>query len=218
MKQKGFEENVPTGFLIYPVSQAADILFCKSTIIPVGEDQRPMIEQTNEIVDDFNRIYGETFNRVKHLVGNTPRLIGTDGNSKMGKSLNNGIYLSDSYEEISKKVMNMYTDPGHIHVEDSGKVEGNVVFTYLDIFDGKKEEVVELKKQYEKGGLGDVVIKKRLIEVLEKLIKPIREKREELAKNPEVIMKILEEGTMHAHEVAKKTMKEVRSAVGIDYF
>jgi len=218
MKQKGFEENVPTGFLIYPVSQAADILFCKSTIIPVGEDQKPMIEQTNEIVDDFNRIYGETFKRVKHLVGDTPRLVGIDGNSKMGKSLNNGIYLSDSYEVISKKVMDMYTDPNHIHVEDKGQVEGNVVFTYLDIFDENKKEVAELKEQYKKGGLGDVVIKKRLIGVLEKLIKPIREKREELAKNPEVIMKILEEGIMHAREVAKQTMKEVRTAVGINYF
>lgn len=218
IKQKGFEENVPTGFLIYPVSQAADILFCHGTIIPVGEDQKPMIEQTNEIVDDFNRIYGQTFNRVKHLVGDTPRLIGIDGNSKMGKSLNNGIYLSDSYEIISKKVMDMYTDPNHIHVEDKGQVEGNVVFTYLDIFDENKKEVAELKEQYKKGGLGDVVIKKRLIEVLEKLIKPIREKREELAKNPEAVMKILKEGTMHAREVAKKTMKEVRTAVGIDYF
>ena len=217
MKQKGFEENVPAGFLIYPVSQAADILFCNSNVIPVGEDQKPMIEQTNEIVDDFNRIYGETFSRVKHLVGDTPRLIGIDGNSKMGKSLNNAIYLSDSYEEISKKVMNMYTDPNHIHVEDKGKVEGNVVFTYLDIFDENKEEVAELKKQYEKGGLGDVVIKKRHMEVLEKLIKPIREKREELAKNPEVVMKILKDGTMRTREIAKETMKKVRMAVGIDY-
>ena len=218
MKQKGFEENVPAGFLIYPVSQAVDILFCHSNIIPVGEDQKPMIEQTNEIVDDFNRIYGDTFSRVKHLVGDTPRLIGIDGNSKMGKSLNNAIYLSDSYEEISKKVMNMYTDPNHIHVEDPGKVEGNVVFAYLDIFDSNKKEISELKKQYEKGGLGDVVIKKRLIEVLEKLIKPIREKREELAQNPEAVMKILEAGTKHAREIAKKTMAEVRKVVKIDYF
>lgn len=218
MKQKGFGENVPAGFLVYPVSQAADILFAKSNLIPVGEDQKPMIEQTNEIVDDFNRIYGKTFDRVKHLVGDTPRLAGIDGNSKMGKSLNNAIYLSDSYEEISKKVMNMYTDPGHIHVEDSGKVEGNVVFTYLDIFDENKAEVENLKKQYEKGGLGDVIIKKRLTEVLEKFIKPIREKREELAKNPEKVMKILEEGTMKAREVAKETMKGVRKKVKIDYF
>ena len=218
MKDKGYGEDVPAGFLMHPVSQAADILFCHSTIVPVGEDQKPMIEQTNEIVDDFNRFYGKTFDRVKHLVGDTPRLIGTDGNAKMGKSLNNGIYLSDSYEQISKKVMNMYTDPGHVHVEDPGKVEGNVVFTYLDIFDENKKEVAELKKQYQKGGLGDVVIKKRLIEVLEKLIKPIREKREELAKNPEAIMETLKEGTLQAKKIAQETMEEVRKAVKIDYF
>ncbi|MFA6273900.1 MAG: tryptophan--tRNA ligase [Candidatus Paceibacterota bacterium] len=218
MKQKGFGENVPVGFLAYPVSQAADILFCKSNLIPVGDDQLPQIEQTNEIVDDFNRIYGKTFERVKHLVGDTPRLIGIDGNTKMSKSLNNSIYLSDSYEEISKKVMNMYTDPKHIHVEDKGEVEGNVVFTYLDIFDSNKEEVVELKKQYKKGGLGDVVIKKRLIEVLENFIKPIREKREEFAKDPKFVMDILQEGTRRAREVAKQTMTEVRKAIKIDYF
>ena len=218
MKDKGYGEDVPTGFLAYPISQAADILFCKSNLIPVGEDQLPVIEQVNEIVDSFNRIYGETFNRVKHLVGNTPRLVGIDGNSKMGKSLGNAIYLSDSHEEISKKVMNMYTDPNHIHVNDPGKVEGNVVFTYLDIFDEKKDEVVELKKQYEKGGMGDVIIKKRLIEVLENIIKPIREKRIELAKNPKAVMKILERGTEEARKVAKKTMAEVRRAIKIDYF
>lgn len=218
MKQKGFGENVPAGFLAYPVSQAADILFCKSNLIPVGEDQLPVLEQVNEIVDDFNRLYGETFTRVKHLVGETPRLMGTDGNVKMGKSLNNAIYLSDSYEEISKKVMSMYTDPNHIHVNDPGKVEGNVVFAYLDIFDSNKDELENLKNQYKKGGLGDVVIKKRLIEVLENIIKPIRTKREELAKNPEAIMKILEEGTIEAKKVAKKTMIEVKEALKINYF
>ncbi len=218
MKDKGYEENVPVGFLTYPISQAADILFCKSNLIPVGEDQLPVIEQANEIVDDFNRIYGQTFDRIKHLVGNTPRLVGIDGNSKMSKSLGNGIYLSDSYEIISKKVMNMYTDPKHIHVQDPGKVEGNVVFTYLDIFDNKKEEVSLLKKQYEKGGLGDVVIKKRLIEVLEKVIAPIREKRAELAKNPKAVMRILEKGTKEARKEAKKTMQEVKKAIKIDYF
>lgn len=218
MKQKGFGEDVPVGFLAYPISQAADILFCKSNLIPVGEDQLPVIEQVNEIVLKFNSLYGETFEKVKPVLSETTRLIGTDGNSKMGKSLNNGIYLSDSYEEISKKVMDMYTDPNHIHVSDPGKVEGNVVFTYLDIFDDKKEEVAELKKQYGKGGLGDVVIKKRLIEVLEKLIMPIREKRAELSKDPKAIMKILEEGTKQAREVAKETMSEVRKAIEIDYF
>lgn len=218
MKQKGFGENVPAGFLAYPVSQAADILFCKSNLIPVGEDQLPVIEQVNEIVDDFNRFYGETFTRVKHLVGDTPRLIGTDGNIKMGKSLNNGIYLSDSLETISKKVMSMYTDPTHIHVEDHGKVESNVVFSYLDIFDTDKSGLEDLKNQYKKGGLGDVVIKKRLIDILENIIKPIREKREELAKNPEAVMKILEEGTMKAQIVAKETMAEVKKALKINYF
>lgn len=218
MKDKGYGEDVPAGFLTYPVSQAADILFARANLIPVGEDQLPVIEQVNEIVDDFNRLYGDTFNRVKHLVGNTPRLIGTDGSSKMSKSLNNGIYLSDSNEEISKKVMNMYTDPNHIHVNDPGSVEGNVVFTYLDIFDDNKEKVAELKEQYKKGGLGDVVIKKYLIEILEKIISPIRTKREELAKDPEAIMKILKEGTAKAREVAGNTMKDVKKVVKIDYF
>lgn len=218
MKQKGFGENVPAGFLAYPVSQAADILFCKGNLIPVGEDQLPVIEQVNEIVDDFNRFYGDTFKRVKHLVGDTPRLLGTDGGVKMGKSLNNGIYLSDSLDVITKKVMGMYTDPGHIHVEDPGKVDGNVVFSYLDIFDSNKSELEDLKKQYKKGGLGDVIIKKRLINILEDLIQPIRAKREELAKNPEKVMKILEQGTMKAQIVAKETMTEVRNALKINYF
>jgi tryptophanyl-tRNA synthetase len=218
MKDKGYGEDVPAGFLMHPISQAADILFCKSTLIPVGEDQKPMIEQTNEIVDDFNRFYGQTFSRVKHLVGDTPRLIGTNGGSKMSKSLNNGIYLSDDLEEITKKVMSMYTDPDHIHVNDPGKVEGNVVFSYLDIFDPNKSEIQELKDQYIKGGLGDVIIKKRLINILEDLINPIRTKREELAKNPDEIMKILEEGTVKARIVAKETMAEVRKALKINYF
>ncbi len=218
MKDKGYGEDVPAGFLVHPVSQAADILFCHSTIVPVGEDQKPMIEQTNEIVDDFNRFYGETFSHVKHLVGDTPRLVGLDGGAKMSKSLNNGIYLSDSSEEISKKVMSMFTDPNHIHIENPGKVEGNVVFTYLDIFDENKEEVENLKEQYRKGGLGDVIIKKRLIGILENLIEPIRSKREELSKNPEAVMQILKEGTEKAREVAKATMAQVRKAVKIDYF
>ncbi len=218
MKQKGFGEDVPAGFLCYPISQAADILFARANLIPVGEDQLPVIEQVNEIVDTFNRFYGETFKKVKHLVGDTPRLIGTDGSIKMGKSLNNGIYLSDSLEEISKKVMSMYTDPKHIHVEDPGSVEGNVVFAYLDIFDSNKSEVSELKEKYKKGGLGDVIIKKRLINVLEEIIAPIRTKRLELAKNPELVMKILEDGTKKARIVAKETMADVRKALKINYF
>lgn len=218
MKQKGFGEDVPAGFLCYPISQAADILFCKSTLVPAGEDQKPMIEQTNELIDTFNRFYGDIFKYVKHLAGDTPRLIGIDGNSKMGKSLNNAIYLSDSKDDISKKVMNMYTDPKHIHVRDPGQVEGNVVFSYLDIFDNNKEEVNELKEQYIKGGLGDVVIKKRLIDVLENIISPIRTRREELSKNPEKIMKILEDGTKRARIIAKETMAEVKKVMKINYF
>lgn len=212
------KRGVPAGFLMYPVSQAADILFAKANLIPVGEDQLPVIELTNEIGDSFNRIYGETFGRVKHVVGDVGRLIGTDGNAKMSKSLGNCIYLSDSAEEISKKVMDMYTDPNHIHVADPGKVEGNVVFTYLDIFDPNKAEVAELKAQYQKGGLGDVIIKKRLIGVLENVIEPIRTRREELAKDSEAVMKVLKEGTERARGTAQKTMAEVRKAIKIDYF
>ncbi|MFH1608937.1 MAG: hypothetical protein ABH951_02905 [Patescibacteria group bacterium] len=163
-------------------------------------------------------MYGEIFQKIKPILSDTPRLVGIDGSAKMSKSLDNGIFLSDSYDEISKKVMEMYTDPKHIHVEDKGKVEGNVVFTYLDIFDENKKEIAQLKKQYKKGGLGDVVIKKRLIEVLEKFIAPIRTKREGFSKNPDEVMKILEEGTKRAREIAKETMLKVRKAVKIDYF
>ncbi len=210
--------GVPLGFLAYPVSQAADILVMKSNLIPVGEDQFPVIEQANEIVDAFNRMYGPVFDRIKHISGDTGRLVGTDGNAKMSKSLGNCIYLADSDEVIEEKVMGMYTDPNHIRVEDPGKVEGNVVFTYLDIFDPNKDEVADLKKQYEKGGLGDVVLKKRLAEVLKEIISPIRERREQLAKNPKMIMDLLEEGTREARKVAAETMREVRSALKIDYF
>ncbi len=218
MKQKGFGENVPVGFLAYPISQAADILAFRGNLIPVGEDQLPVLEQANEIVTDFNRIYGKTFDKIKNLVGDTPRLIGIDGNAKMGKSLDNAIYLSDTYQEISKKVMSMYTDPNHIHVNDPGDTKNNVVFKYLEIFDPEKDEVEKLKKQYEAGGLGDVVIKKRLIEVMENVIGPIRQKREELAKDPEKIVKILESGTEKARRYAQDTMREVREKIKIDYF
>ena len=210
--------NVPAGFLCYPVSQAADILFCKSTIVPVGEDQKPQIEQCNEIVDTFNRLYGDTFSRVKHLIGDTERLVGTDGNAKMSKSLNNCIYLADSREEIEKKVMSMYTDPGHINLNDPGKVEGNVVFMYLDVFDTNKAKVAELKEQYQKGGLGDVTLKKHLVEVIDGIIAPIRTRREELAKNPEAVMQILKEGTTRAQAVGEATMRDVRVKIKINYF
>jgi len=218
MKQKGYGEDVPAGFLCYPVSQAADILFCKANIVPVGEDQLPVIEQVNEISHKFNSLYGDIFPKAEAVVGDTARLPGIDGMAKMSKSLGNAIYLSDSHEEIERKVMQMYTDPNHIRVEDKGQVEGNVVFAYLDAFDPDKNEVSKLKIKYSEGGLGDVVIKKRLIEVLDNLLSPIREKREYLARDPKHVMEILENGTKDARKVAKETMKEVRRAMKIDYF
>lgn len=218
MKEKGYDETVPAGFLMYPVSQAADILAFHADLVPVGEDQLPVLEQTNEIVDSFNRIYGETFKRIKPLVSTTPRLKGIDGKAKMSKSLGNGIYLSDSQEEVEKKVMMMYTDPGHIHATDAGKVEGNVVFEYLDAFDPQKAEVGELKEKYQKGGLGDVEIKKRLARGLNEILAPIREKREHLEKDPKYIMELLEEGTKEARKVAKQTLTEVREVMKITYF
>lgn len=216
MKQKNFGDDVPVGFLMYPVSQAADILFCKANLIPVGDDQLPQIEQANEIAHDFSRIYGELFQKIEHLVG--PRLPGLDGDAKMSKSLGNTINLSDSPEEIEKKVMKMYTDPNHIKVNDPGKVEGNMVFTYLDFFDPKKDEVEELKKKYRAGGLGDVQIKKRLIEVLREILDPIRERREYLATNPKHIMEILQDGTNKARTIAQETLREVKELMKINYF
>lgn len=218
MKQKGYGEEVPAGFLAYPVNQAADMLFLNSNIIPVGDDQIPQIEQANELVRKFNSIYGEYFSELKPLLSETKRLVGIDGQAKASKSLNNAIYLSDEDDVIVKKVMSMYTDPSHIKVEDPGKVEGNVVFSYLDIFDEKKDEVAELKKQYRKGGLGDVVLKKRLIQVLQDLIGPIRERRKKLEKDKKSILKIVEAGTKKVQAQAKKNMKEMKKIMKIDYF
>ena len=218
IKQKGFGENVPAGFLAYPVSQAADILTFKASRIPVGADQLPVIEQTNEILDSFNRIYGQTFTRVKPLVGAHSRMPGIDGKAKMSKSLGNAIFLADSEKEIEQKVMQMFTDPNHIHLADPGEVKGNFVFTYLDVFDSNKKEVADLKKQYKNGGLGDVVLKKRLARVLNDVIMPIRERREELARNPKHVMDILEQGTKDARQTAKQTLAEVRGRMKIDYF
>lgn len=218
MTQKGYGENVPAGFLAYPVSQAADILFCDSNVIPVGEDQLPVIEQANEIVARFNAIYGETFRKIEPLLSSTPRLIGIDGHAKASKSLGNAIYLDDSFDEIQRKVGMMYTDPGHIRLQDPGKVEGNVVFAYLDTFDTDKAKVEYLKHQYRKGGLGDVALKKHLASVLEDIIQPIRTRRRELAKDPALVEKILQEGTREARKTAAITMGKVRRAVKIDYF
>lgn len=218
IKEKGFQTSVPAGFYMYPVSQAADILSFRADIVPVGDDQLPMIEQTNEIVEKFNRLYGEVFGRVQAVVPKASRLPGIDGGAKMSKSLGNAIYLSDSKKEIEKKVMNMYTDPEHIKATDPGHVEGNVVFTYLDAFDPDHEEVAKLKRQYSKGGLGDVMLKKRLIEVLDAILAPIRERRAEFEKNPDKVMDMLEKGTVRARAVVVETLAHVRRAMKIDYF
>lgn len=219
MQQKGFGTNVPMGFLAYPISQAADILAFKADLAPVGADQLPVLEQTNEIVEKFNRIYKKNvFKKIEPMISNVSRLPGIDGKAKMGKSLNNAIYLSDSADEIKKKVMEMYTDPGHIKIGDPGKIEGNVVFAYLDIFDSDKNEIAKLKENYQQGGLGDVEVKKRLIDILENTIAPIREKRKELAKDPNQVMEILKQGTREARAIASQTLKEVKEALLIDYF
>ena len=185
-----------TRALCYPISQAADITFIKADVVPVGEDQLPMIEQTNEIVRSFNRVYHtDILVEAKALVPKVSRLPGTDGQAKMSKSLGNAIYLSDSPDVIAKKVMSMYTDPTHLKVTDPGKVEGNTVFAYLDVFDPRVLEVEELKAHYQRGGLGDVVLKKRLIEVLEGIIGPIRERREHFKKDKNYVLSVLKEGT-----------------------
>jgi tryptophanyl-tRNA synthetase len=217
MQQKGYAENVPMGFLTYPISQAADILFCNANIIPVGEDQLPIIEQDNEIVEKFNALYGETFRKITPLLSTTTRLVGIDGQAKASKSLGNAIFLDDDADVIQKKVMMMYTDPDHLKVTDPGKVEGNVVFDYLSIFDHNKTELDELKDHYRRGGLGDVIIKRRLIDILEELIAPIRTRRRELAKDPEHVMKLLHEGSLNARAAAEVTMAKVRKAMRIDY-
>ena len=223
IKQKNFGEGVPSGFVFYPISQAADITAFKATHVPVGEDQMPMIELTREISRSFNQTY-KTDTLVEPEVilskeGIERRLPGINGmDDKMSKSLNNGIYLADSFEEMRTKVMKMYTDPEHIRVEDPGKIEGNVVFAYLDVFAGDKNRVAEMKAHYQKGGLGDVAVKKYLIEEMDKVLKPIREKRAELEKNPEMIYEILKKGSLKAEKIAAQTLKEVKQAMKIDYF
>lgn len=218
IQQKSFGESIPAGFLMYPVSQAADITIVKANIVPVGEDQLPMIEQTNEIVRSFNRIYKkDVLTEVEALVPKFARLPGIDGQAKMGKSLGNAIYLSDPTDVIVKKVRSMYTDPNHLRVEDPGKVEGNMVFTYLDVFDPEKEAVEAFKEHYQRGGLGDMVLKKRLTEVLEAFLTPIRTRRAEYAKDPGAVMQIVREGTMRTRAVAATTLQEVKAAMHLDY-
>lgn len=222
--QKGFGESIPSGFLVYPVSQAADITAFKSNFVPVGNDQKPMIEQTREIVRSFNHTYHTDC--LVEPEGTYPenekagRLPGLDGNAKMSKSLGNGIYLSDDADTVRKKVMSMYTDPNHIKVEDPGQIEGNMVFHYLDIF-GREEDqtdIAAMKEHYQRGGLGDVKTKRYLLDILERELAPIRERRLEYAKDMGEVFRMLQEGSEQAQAVAAQTLSEVKSAMGINYF
>lgn len=220
IKQKNYENSIPAGFLIYPVSQAADITAFKATTVPVGEDQLPMIEQTREIVRSFNSIYGDVLVEPEAIIPKDTcgRLPGTDGKAKMSKSIGNCIYLSDDADTIKKKVMSMYTDPNHIRVEDPGQIEGNTVFTYLDVFAPDKEVVQEMKEHYQRGGLGDVKVKRYLNEVMQAELEPIRKRREEFAKDMDAVYKMLKDGSDKAREVAAQTLSEVRNAIGLEYF
>ncbi|MFK5676123.1 MULTISPECIES: tryptophan--tRNA ligase [unclassified Ligilactobacillus] len=220
IKQKDFERSIPAGFFTYPVSQAADITAFKASLVPVGDDQEPMLEQTREIVRSFNSIYGDVLVEPQGIFPpkGSGRLPGLDGNAKMSKSLNNAIYLADDADTLRKKVMSMYTDPTHVHVEDPGHIEGNMVFTYLDIFADDQEKVAELKAQYQHGGLGDVKIKRYLNEVLEDVLAPIRQRRQEFARDMSAVYAILKKGSARANEVANQTLAEVRRAIGVNYF
>ena len=223
IQQKDFGAGVPSGFVFYPISQAADITAFKATHVPVGEDQLPMIELTREIARSFNQTYMQDVLVEPEAIlppeGIERRLPGINGlDDKMSKSLNNGIYLGDSFDEMRDKVMQMYTDPDHLRVDDPGKIEGNVVFAYLDVFADDKAKVAELKAHYQRGGLGDVAVKKYLIEVLDHVLAPIRQRRAELAKDPQAIYDILQHGSQQAEQVAATTLDEVKTAMQINYF
>ncbi|MDD2980999.1 MAG: tryptophan--tRNA ligase [Hespellia sp.] len=227
---RNFEASIPVGFFTYPISQASDITAFKATTVPVGEDQEPMLEQAREIVRKFNSVYGETLVEPDILLPDNKaclRLPGTDGRAKMSKSLGNCIYLSDTPDEVKKKVMSMYTDPTHIKIEDPGKLEGNCVFTYLDAFCQEEDfglflpdynNLQELKDHYTRGGLGDVKVKKFLNKVLQKQLEPIRTRRHEYEKDIPEVYNILRRGTEVAFEAAEETLKEVKSAMKINYF
>lgn len=230
IQMRNFETSIPVGFFTYPISQAADITAFKATTVPVGEDQMPMIEQTKEIVHKFNTVYGETLVDPQILLPSNKaclRLPGTDGKAKMSKSLGNCIYLSEPEADVKKKVMSMFTDPDHIRIEDPGKLEGNTVFTYLDAFctDAHFEEYLpeyanldELKSHYQRGGLGDVKVKKFLNNVLQEELRPIRTRRAEYEQNMEAVYEILKKGSQAAQETAAQTLREVKAAMKIDYF
>ncbi|MFH1566070.1 MAG: tryptophan--tRNA ligase [bacterium] len=217
IKEKGLEDSLPLGFFMYPVSQAADILFLNADLVPVGQDQLPHIEQTKEIARSFNNIYGTVFNIPEALVGDYPRLVGIDGNAKMSKSLGNCIYLSETEETLKEKVMRMYTDPTRIHANDPGNIHGNPVFTYHTIFNPNKEEVKDLEDRYTKGKVGDVEVKEKLFVALNNFLTPIREKRGFYEKNPKLVKEIVAEGVKKSKVEAEKVMGKVRKAMGIDY-
>lgn len=230
IKMRNFEANIPVGFFCYPVSQAADIALFKSTTVPVGEDQEPMLEQTRELVRKFNATYGEVLVEPNILLPENKasmRLPGIDGKAKMSKSLGNCIYLSDSADEVWQKVRQMYTDPGHLQVSDPGKIEGNTVFTYLDAFCQDEDfaefwpeygNLQEVKDHYQKGGLGDMKCKKFLNAVLNKMLEPMRVRRHEFEQDIPEIYNMLRKGTEKARLTAQETMEEVRHAMRIDYF
>ena len=217
IQQKGYNDAIPAGFFCYPVSQAADITLFQAELVPVGDDQLPMIEQTNEIVRRFNRIYHtNALKECKAILSKTSRLVGIDGKSKSSKSLGNAIALSDPPEVIKQKVFQMYTDPQHIKASDPGRVEGNVVFAYLDAFHTDQEVVAELKADYRQGGLGDVVIKNILNDSLQILLAPIREKRNSL--DTRMVQEILYHGTEKGGQLAKATIDMIREAMGMQFF
>ncbi|KVP65659.1 tryptophan--tRNA ligase [Burkholderia ubonensis] len=216
---RGFERDIPAGFLMYPVSQAADITAFKATHVPVGDDQLPMIEQANELVRRFNNTVGrQVLVECDAVLSQVPRLPGIDGKAKMSKSLGNAIALGASPDEISKAVKDMYTDPNHLRVSDPGQVEGNVVFAFLDAFEPDSAKVEELKAHYRRGGLGDSVVKRVLNERLQALLEPIRARRQELAQDRGEVLAILKRGTLSAREVAGATLAEVKGALGLTYF
>ncbi|MCL5432718.1 MAG: tryptophan--tRNA ligase [Patescibacteria group bacterium] len=221
IREKSLGDNYSLGYIFFPILQAADILCVKADLVPVGEDQLPHIEQTNEIVRRFNQLYkGEVLKETKGLVGRIKRLVGTDGNVKMTKSLGNCIYLSDSEADVEKKVMNMYTDPKRIHPTDKGTVENNPVFIYLDAFGKEKDrfQIEDFKIRYREGKVGDVEVKKYLIKVLNDFLAPIRKRHKEFEANPGKVKKILEEGTKKARGEAIKTLTAVKNAINMNYF
>ncbi len=230
IQMRGFQTSIPVGFFTYPISQAADITAFKATVIPVGEDQLPMIEQTREIVRKFNQVYGEVLVEPEAMLPQNQacmRLPGIDGKAKMSKSLGNCIYLSDTPEDVRKKVMSMFTDPNHLRVEDPGQIEGNTVFTYLDAFSTPEHfqaympdyaNLDELKDHYKRGGLGDVKVKKFLNNVLQEELEPIRRRRQEYEKDIPEVYRILKAGSDRAREVAAQTLSEMKAAMQINYF